>query len=1174
MVVVRMYERPHGSPGMPTSRASDSVRSSSTRRLYRVAALAAVLLLLGTVQASGQALFGSLSGTVSDTQGGVLPGATVTLTDQSSRTTQTTVTNDQGVFVFAAVSAATYSLKVEMQGFSSWEATDIVLRLGERRQITGINLSVGNLSETVSVTSRPEIAPLESGEKSARLTSEQIQNVPMVGRSTAELLKLLPGMTPTSGGTSNSPSFSGEVIGINGNGEAGQQSAVGNFSGNGTRTDNLDIVVDGAHAADPGCNCATSVNPNPDMVGEFKVLQSNFGAEHAKGPVTIDVVSKAGGRDFHGMGYYYLRDYRLNSNDWFLNSISTVDGSENQPKNKFGYPGFNIGGPLLIPGTGFNKNRDKVFFFTGYEYYKQRLDTGTLRSFVPTEAIRNGDFSNVASYSGLGNAFVRTVPNNVVDGRLPANLIDPNGQVLINLFPLPNVDPALAQGYNYAQNVELDQNMHQWLTRVDVNVTENTRVFARYNLQAEEQNFPVGLWWRNEAQVPYPTEVTAPNRSHSSTVSLTHIFGPTLTSESTFAATYIDFPNQFRDPSKVSRAALGYNVPGIYRNNGLDQIPSVTSWGNGPTLFNPGGFDPVLFATKWLISGAQSVTKVAGAHTLKTGVYYEWVNNSQPGNGNSNSYLATSSSARNSSGNAFADLLTGTLGEYQEQSPNIVHDMAYNIFEGYVQDSWKVNNRLTVDLGIRLSHLGAWYERGGLGMAVFDPTQYDPNAPASEFPGLTWTGRDSSVPTSGVSVKDVLFAPRAGFAYDLYGSGRTLLRGGYGIFNFHDPQGPFSAYIDLPYGVTTTTLTNVNLRDVSSVNPATQPGINGAALASDDRQPRTQNWSLTVQQRLPWRFTLETAYVGSKSDRLLNTGLQNSNYVPFGAMLSDPTGDQNRYRPLRQYGDLNVAQHSHYQNYHGVQALLSRQGTRFSMTTAYSFSKALGIRGGGAGTGNQGQATIPPGDLRDFTYGVLSYDRRHVLNIGYSWLLPDVQGNALLNAIAGGWQFTGVSTWISGAPLQALASTGSNFGMNGTDENGVTIGNAQFTGSPHINVQPILTCDPRDGVSGDQILNPACFTLGAPGELGTYIFPDLRGPGYINHDFAVFKNFALGGVRRFQFRASFTNVFNHPQRALIDNNNLRLTYTDGVMTNENFGVLPDDNKYGRRIVQLAFKYYF
>jgi hypothetical protein len=1140
----------------------------------RVLTLASALVLtLGLPSFSrAQSLTGAISGSVVDAQGGTLPGADVALTNQASKTVQRTVTNSEGVFVFASVPAGTYAVRVELSGFTAWEATDIVLLLGQRRTIAGITLKVGGLEETISVTSRPEIAPIDSGEKSARLTAEQIQNVPMVGRSTGELLKLLPGMTPigVGGSTQNSPGYNGEVIGINGNGDGGKQSAVGNFSGNGTRADALDIVIDGAHASDPGCNCAMSVNPNPDMIGEFKVLQSNYGAEHAKGPITIDVISKAGGRDFHGMGYIYLRDYRMNSNEWRLNKFSTEPGAENKPKNKYAYPGFNLGGPLVIPGTSFNKDRNKVFFFTGYEFYKQRLDTGILQSWVPTDAMLNGDFSNTSSYSGLNNSFVSTVPNNLVNGRIPAGQIDQNGLAMLRLLPRPNADPAQTGGYNYVESIELDQNMQQWLTRVDVNVSDNTRIFTRYNLQSETQNFPVGLWWRNANQVPYPTAVTAPNRSHSSTVSLTHVFGPSLTTESTFAATYINFPNKLADPSRVSRSALGYTNPGIY-DSGLDQIPSLTGWGNGPTMFNPGGFDPVLFAKKWLISGAQSMTKVAGAHTMKAGAYYEWVNNSQPGNGDSNGRLVFGSGATGTTGNYFADALTGTLSEYGEQSPNIVRDMAYNIFEAYVQDSWKASNRLTVDAGLRLSHLGGWYERNGVGMAVFDPALYNSQAPGTQFRGLTWTAIDSSVPTSGVEVRKLLVAPRVGFAYDLSGNGETLLRGGYGLFNFHDAQGPYSGFIDLPYGVTFTNVANVRLANVPGIDPNTQPSINGAILVSDNKQPRTQSWSFTVQRRLPYQMVVEAGYVGSKSDRLLNDGINNLNNVPLGAMLNDPTGDYGLYRPYREFTGLPVSQHAHYQNYNALQMLLSRSSSKFSYTASYTWSKALGIRGGG-----QGATTQPAGDIRDSAYGVLGYDRRHVLNIGYSYLFPSLDDSAALKkALLGGWQFTGVSTYISGAPLQPLASTGVNFGITGTGLNGEPIASSVFlTGSPDISAMPVLTCDPREGVSGDQVLNPSCFTLPTPGSNGNYIFPDLRGPAYTNHDFAVFKNFPMGGSRKFQFRASFTNVFNHPQRFFDDNVNLKLEFANGQLSNSNFGVLPRDNKFGRRIVQLAFKMYF
>ncbi len=671
-------------------------------RVLAVAVIAALALFTSALTtASAQTLTGQLSGTVVDSSDAVLPGATVTLVNDLSGDQRTTVTNAAGNFVFAAVQAGTYTVKVELTGFQAVETRGVVLRLGEKRNLTEVKLGVAGMTEQVAVTAAVELAPVSSGEKSTTITGEQIQNIAIVGRSAAELLKILPGMVPL-GGSNGAPGFNGEVMGINGNGDGGKQSAIGNYSSNGTQSNALDIVIDGAHGSDPGCNCATSVNPNPEMVGEFKVLQANFGAENAKGPTTINVVSKAGGRNFSGTAYTYVRTYKWNANEWFLNKVG-----QDKPQNKFAFPGFNIGGPVLIPGTHFNENRDKLFFFFGYEFYKQTLDTGTLKSWVPTAAMRNGDFSNASYLSQLSGGGVKGQPFASTGGIAPAGSIDPSGQVLLNLLPLPNIDPSQAGGYNYVQNVTFGQNNHQALGRVDVSISDNTKLFFRYNFQAEKQPFPVGLWWRNANQVPYPTSVVADNRSHSATASLTKVFGSTLTSETTFGVTYISFPNRYEDPSKVSNSALGYTNPGIY-NNGLDQIPAFTTWGQGPTMLNPGGFDPILFANKWLTSVSQNVTKVAGAHTIKLGGYFEFVNNSQPGNDYSNGQLTFATWTGNTTGNNFSDILTGRgIDDYTESTKNIVRNEGYKVFEGYAQDSYKVKPRVTLEYGLALLLPGA-----------------------------------------------------------------------------------------------------------------------------------------------------------------------------------------------------------------------------------------------------------------------------------------------------------------------------------------------------------------------------------------------------------------------------------------------------------------------------------
>lgn len=1159
--------------------------SVNAKKLAVLCVVALGLLAATAVDARGQSLTGTLSGIVTDEKGAVIPDAVVVLRNEASGDERNTRTNSEGVYNFAAVQAATYTVTVEAQGFAKYQQTSLGFGVGDKSKVD-VTLTAGGIDAAVTVTAAQDgLGAIDTGEKSATITAKQIENISIVGRSAAELIKILPGMTPISNGLQNRPGFDGSAIGINGNGDGGKQSAVGNFSANGGRADAIDIIADGANVSDPGCNCASPVNPNPDMIQEMKVLQSNFGAENAKGPVVITSVTKAGGSEFHGTGYTYLRNYKLNSNDWNNNRANQA-----RPENKYLFPGGNIGGPVLVPGTGFNKNRDKLFFFFGFEYYKQTLDTGLIQRVVPTEAMRAGNFSDATYMARLNNPNVSAVPyqrgadgqpvldaagNRVLMPSIPGAAIDPGGRAFINSLPLPNIDPAGAgNGFNYASVIELDQNMTQAVARVDYSFSDNTKLFARYNRQRELQPFPTGLWWRPEFQVPFQSPIVGNNQSDSLSVSLTNVFSPTVTNEIVFGGTYINFPNNFEDREKVSRAALGYPYNGLFKNN-ADLMPSLEPWSGGAAgVYTPGGFDPELFAEKYLVSIADNFTKVLNTHTLKVGGFFQWVTNAQPGGTPTQGVVNYGTGNSLTSGNAYADLLMGRIAGYNEGSgPAPLHDAAYRIFDFYVNDSWKTTPRLTLDLGVRFSRLGLWYDRVGPGLAIFDPARFNAND-ITNLSGVVWNARDASVPLTGAKQKALWAMPRVGFAYDTFGNGRTVLRGGFGTYRYHDAQIDGGVF-DIPQGQRNGSLpgTGLLLSQVDSVNAAIGSITSFTALdPNDDKQPITYSYSFTVQQRLPLAMTLETAYVGNRSENLLNNGFQNINVIPFGTIpfdqANDPSLNTSLFRPFRGYGSINVVRHTSYSNYNGWQTLLSRQRGDTGFTFSYTFSKALGLRG------NSGPAAdnLNP---RGNSYGVLGLDRTHVFNAAYYVQLPNIAQNYLgNNAVArgflDGWQVSGITSLASGGNLQALDSS-PNFGLNISGINSIAL-----TGTPDTTVQPLLTCDPRENLGEKQFANLACFSAPRAGVQGTYVFPYLKGPAFFNSDLSLFKNFKFTEAKSLQFRVSAFNFLNHPLDTLTPEN-LRLNFNaDGTPTEQTtrlFGRVTD-NKFGRRVIQLGLKFYF
>jgi hypothetical protein len=1167
--------------------------------LKRIISLLSAITIVALFCANiwSQGIFATLTGIVSDSSGAVVANATVKLIDEGSGSERNTVTDGSGFYTFASVPVGSYRLTVEQAGFQGYKAPGISLGGGERRNVN-VSLTVGNTNQTIEVSGAADtIAPVDSGEKSSTLTTKQLENYIQVGSNAAEYIKIVPGFG-VNNGVANKSNYSGQTIGINGNGDSGSQSPLNNaFSYNGLPTNSLDIVSDGAHVSDPGCNCDTPVNPNADFLQEFKVLTSNFSAEMQKGPAVITSVTKSGGTNFHGDAFFSARNFELNSNDAYANAIGIP-----RTQNKYYYPGGNIGGPVIIPGTRFNKNHDKLFFFAGYEYFYQVLDTSQLTATVPTPAILSGDFSPASlaalgAVTASGKAPGSLNPTQFPGGQLPKSMIDPNMVALMKLYPAPNINPAITGGPNYVQSEVFNQNNIQFTTRVDYNISDNTKLFVRYNLQQETQQFPVGLWWRQSDQVPYPTAVEGKNKSAAYSGSLTHVFSPTMTNETVFAYTFVGFPNIFADPSKVDRTKVGYNGPTLF-HNGVAQIPSFG--GNGGAgeaalVYNPGGFEAGgasqgLYADKYMPSASDTLTKVWGTHTLKTGFFYEWIRNTQPANNSTNGSMqfVPSSNPTFTLGSAYADELTGNLSSYTEANFNRINDIAYNTYEGFVQDSWKVNKKLTVELGLRMTHFTPWIDNEGFGYSIFNLAEYKGASctGAPNFCGFNWHARESSVPVGGFPSKAVLWQPRFGAAYDLTGKGNTVLRGGWGRFYYH--SGQFTAGLDTSAGSESVTLNPNNLGNqqllVSKLN--TYPVPNSAAVptavdSKDNKQPYTDSYSFTVAQRLPWSSLMEASYVGNRSRDLQNTSGgagSNINLVPVGAILSNAnpsTANANNYRPIQGYGNINLATNNLYANYNSLQVTWARQKTFYTIQANYTYSKAMGIV----------SPTLDSFNLRN-DYGVQPGNRTHLFNAAYSIELGSrYRGNRIVAGTVNGWQLSGVTSWESGANLTYQSGGGDNFNMqlnqaiipgsiSAANPTGIPIGNQSILGTGNIQLNPILTCNPAANLKPHQFVNGSCFAVPTSvGQNGPATLPAIYGPAFFNSDLGLFKNFQIKESMKLQFRVQAYNFLNHPLWSFPNSNNLTLQYnTSLTQTNANFGYTTF--KQGNRIVEMMVKFYF
>ncbi|MES1258805.1 MAG: carboxypeptidase regulatory-like domain-containing protein [Acidobacteriota bacterium] len=1166
----------------PTLREIAPQPHNPAKRFHRIAravlVLAAFACVLHTPVFAQQPA--TISGFVADPSGAGVPGASLTLTNQDTAVVLTTSKSDsRGNFEFPSVPApGSYSISVQVGGFTRHEQKDITVTAGERRSVGTISLAVGSINDSVTVQAATTPVQTESAYRSASLDRHEIGALLARGLNYGSLLRSLPGI---SGGQDP-------------NGPGGNTTIYNSI--NGTRASATIPSIDGVNAADPSSQGQLYAAAATDSLVEINVKTSNYQAEYGgSAGAVINLVTRSGGKEFHGGLYAYLRNEDLNANSFFNNKNAVA-----RPRYRYATGGGSIGGPVYIPGK-FNRNKNKVFFFFNDQYSYQGNPGALQKLTVPTALERTGDFSQSVTTGGA------LIPINRpgTKTQYPGNIVPPSeqsalGLKLLSIFPQPNFTNRAVSGGNYNflyQNTPTTRR-NEYTYRVDFALTDKLRLYGRNNqINNSQSGYSIGV-------LPGPPWglVQGFYNSHSTTpsINLVYTISPTLINELTFGINHWDEPGGPLDATqlaKAQRATYGLQSLGQWYRaaNAYDYLP-IMGFGDVPSAagFSYDSRTPISGATT-IFTFSDNITKVFGKHSIKAGVVFT---RSRAWKGNQGSAFsgnfAFGKDVNNplDSGYGYSNALLGIFDTYTESSARPAADFRSGAFEEYVQDSWKVNRRLTLEFGVRLTSWIPWHQRQ-VRESGFNPATWNPaNASRLFVPGLNSAGTrvavnpitgaqlpavyigailpgvgsvldgmdvagTPGVPEGLTTVQRITPGPRFGFAYDLFGDGKTALRGGFGISALPQTQIDTGLQNLPPYNYTPKTyygtLTSF-LNTAGTLFPSNVRGHDWSQLA------QSYSFSLGAQREVGFATVLDVAFVGNLGRHLLMS--QSLNTLPYGARFLPASQDPTTGKPLPDsflvpyagLGSITFNEPIGTSNYYALQVQANRRFSRgFEFKANWTWSKSLDY---GSGDGN----SLPLyADRRLLSYGLSTFDRTFITNIAGLYEIPGSQrlSNPILKAALGNWNLSSTITMASGAP------SGVGFSLqSGADIIGGGDGQRiNVTGNPQLGY---------GDRNGNQFFNTSVFAappLGYIGSAGRVVF---RGPGQNQWDLAAFKDFAIRERTKIQLRGEFYNAFNHTQWSSIDTT-ARFDAA-GKQINGTFGQATGDR--GGRVVQLALRVTF
>jgi len=1038
--------------------------------------------------AAAQAVTGTILGLITDSTGAVMPGATVTLTNTGTGLVRVVTTDSNGEFTAPSLPTGTYSVKAELSGFKTVTRPDVPLGVDQRVRID-VKLEIGAVEESVTVTGSSPLVQTSSSELGTTVGEEQIKTLPLNGRNFVNLTRTVPGVVRGIPGAN-----------IDGAGSLAWRASA-SFSANGQRPRDNNYMLDGVDNNETWLQTVV-LFPSVDALDEFKLQTSTYSAEfgHSLGGV-VNLQIKSGTNALHGSGFEFLRNSVFDANNFFNNRAGRAKPDFSQ--HQFG---GTIGGPIV---------KDKTFYFFDYQGYHVNQGA-TYLSTVPSAKMRAGDFSelNRIIYDPLTHL---PFPGNAI----PANRLDPvAAKMLSQIIPESNTGGTLsATGQtinNYLINPTLTRVDNQIDLKVDHSLSANNRFFARYSYEKTHRVLPATL---PHGDAGFTFGAGDGNiKAQGFALNDTHTFSSSLLNEFRFGWSSIKFLMTPIDFGGNLAQAVG--IPGINLNDVTSAFPQIMFNNGGMRNMGSNGNQP-LITNQNDFQIYDNVTRVMGKQTLRAGG--TWTHRSREilnadtivGRFDFNQNLTSNCSGItsgctliNNTGFDFASFLLGlasnasrTLfdaGTYTEVRPEVA---------AYVQDDIRLTDRLTLNAGVRYDLFVPWVEVNN------EQSNFDIST------GRFVVASDDAV-INGVQVGRYLqtygktdFGPRFGFAYDVSGTGRTIVRGGYGLFWNFTPGGTSSSKAqNQPFlqaqAFTTTFGTNILLANGLPAPPGVHPelapaGSTRSAFLTDFRDAHAHNFNVNVQRQFGANYMVEAAYSGS---RTVNAALKTDlNQAPPTLGVTD----QNVNRPyakispaLRTVGTLSS---SGYVEYNGLLLKFQRRSANhFSFLNSYTFGRAIDLN-----SDNDGTVTLTNIFDPEYNRGPADYDVTQTFSSNWIYELPWAAQRAY-----GGWQISGILYLRSGLPItitqsQSMLSTG------------IT------------NNRPNTICDPALGSPTiDAWFNTACFqqvseTTATFGNTGRNT---VRGPGDFNVDFSLIKNTKIGSVGS-ELRLEVFNLLNHPQFA-------------------------------------------